>query len=75
MQKIFRVLVNGEKILAFVFLVTRVCRISEAQSDVFTIKFIMNDDQNEMQKLAVTRVNLCYSVVSPAEIMLYVVLN
>jgi hypothetical protein len=30
MQKIFRVLVNGEKILAFVFLVTRVCRISEA---------------------------------------------
>jgi len=43
MQKIFRVLVNGEMILAFVFLVTGVCRICEASSDVFTIKFIMND--------------------------------
>jgi hypothetical protein len=35
MQAIFRVLVNGEMILAFVFLVTGVCRICEASSDVF----------------------------------------
>jgi len=43
MQKIFRVLVNGEMIFAFVFLVTGVCRICEASSNVFTIKFIMID--------------------------------
>jgi hypothetical protein len=43
MQNIFRVLVNGITILVFIFLVTGVCRICEASSDVFTIKFIMND--------------------------------
>jgi hypothetical protein len=44
MQKVFRVLVNGETILVFIFLVTGVCRICEASSDVFTINFIMNDE-------------------------------
>lgn len=70
MQKVFRVLVNGETILVFIFLVTGVCRICEASSDVFAIKFSMNDEQNEMWKLAATRMNLSYNIVSPVEIML-----
>jgi hypothetical protein len=43
MQKIFKVLVKGEMILAFVFLVTGVCRVYEASSDDVTVKLIVND--------------------------------